>query len=54
MFPEPVQDKISYPLRDMKGAKDLVGAVPPLMEEIGVIGNPEIWFAEGIEPLTYS
>lgn len=38
----------------MKGAKDFVGAVPPLVEKIGVLGKPEIWFAEDIEQVTYS
>ena len=37
----------------MRGAKGFAGAVPPLMKNIGVIGKPEIWFAEGIEHVTY-
>jgi hypothetical protein len=35
--------------KDMKGAKDFARAVPSLMENIGVIGKPEIWFAEYLE-----
>lgn len=40
--------------KDMQGAKDFAGAVPALMGSIGVIGKPEIWFAEDIEQVTYS
>jgi hypothetical protein len=43
-----------HQFKDMKGAKGFVGAVPPLMENIGVIGKPEIWFAEDLEQVTYS
>jgi len=39
--------------KDMKGAKDFVNAVPPLMEKIGVIGQPEIWFGEDVEQVKY-
>jgi len=34
-----------HQFKDMKGAKDFSNAVPPLMEKIGVIGSPEIWFS---------
>jgi hypothetical protein len=40
--------------KDMKGAKDFANAVPLIMESIGVIGKPEIWFAEDLEQVTYS
>lgn len=40
--------------KDMKGAKDFARAVPSLMENIGGIGKPEIWFAEYLEQVTYS
>ena len=43
-----------HQFKDMKGAKDFAGAVRPLMENIGVIGKSEIWFAEPIEQVTYS
>ena len=43
-----------HQFKDMKGAKDFAGAVRPLMENIGVIGQPELWFAEAIEQVTYS
>jgi hypothetical protein len=38
----------------MHGAKSFTSAVPRLMENIGVIGKPEIWFAEDFEQVTYS
>ena len=40
--------------RDMEGAKSFVEAVPALMENIGVQGQPEIWFGEDLEYVTYS
>ena len=40
--------------RDMNGAKAFVDAVRPLMEKIGVQGQPEIWFGEDLEQVTYS
>lgn len=40
-------------LRKQHGIK-YASAVSPLMENIGVIGKPEIWFAENLEPVTYS
>ena len=43
-----------HQFKDMKGAKDFSNAVPPLMEKIGVIGSPEIWFSEDVEQVTYS
>ena len=43
-----------HQFKDMKGAKDSARAVPSLMENIGVIGKPEIWFAEDLEQVTYS
>ena len=39
--------------KDMKGAKDFAEAVPALMENIGVIRKPVIWFAEDLEQVTY-
>jgi len=39
---------------NMKGAKDFAKAVPSLMEKIGVIGKPEVWFSEDVEQVTYS
>lgn len=43
-----------HQFKDMKGAKDFAKAVPSLMAGIGVIGPPEIWFAEDVEHTTYS
>ncbi|CAB5104702.1 hypothetical protein D3OALGA1CA_1652 [Olavius algarvensis associated proteobacterium Delta 3] len=43
-----------HQFKDMKGAKDFVSAVPQLMETIGVLGKPEIWFAEDLEQVSYS
>ncbi|MEJ2656460.1 MAG: hypothetical protein P8012_04595 [Desulfobacterales bacterium] len=40
--------------KNMKGAKDFAEAVPSLMENIGVIGKPEMWFSEDVEQVTYS
>jgi hypothetical protein len=34
-----------HQFKDMKGAQGFDSAVKPLMENIGVIGTPEIWFA---------
>ena len=45
---------VVHQFKDMGGAKDFANAIPPLMEEIGVIGSPEIWFSEGVEQVTYS
>ena len=38
----------------MNGAKGFVSDVPRLMETIGVLGKPEIWFAEDLEQVTYT
>ena len=43
-----------HQFKDMKGAKGFAAAVSALMEKIGVIGKPEIWFAEDIEQVNYS
>ncbi len=40
--------------KDMKGAKDFAKDVPAIMEKIGVIGTPEVWFSEDVEQVTYS
>ena len=40
--------------KEIKGAKDFADEVPSLMKDIGVIGQPEIWFAEDIELVRYS
>jgi len=45
---------VVHHFKDMKGAKEFAVAVRPLMENIGVIGKSEIWFAEEIEQVTYS
>lgn len=44
---------IVHQFKDIKGAKDFAKALPPLMEKIGVIGPPEIWFSDDIEQVTY-
>ena len=43
-----------HQFKDMKGAKGFASAAKPLMENIGVIGKPEMWFAKDIEQVTYS
>ncbi|MCG6974377.1 MAG: hypothetical protein LJE66_14670 [Desulfobacterales bacterium] len=43
-----------HQFKNMKGAKDFAKAVPSLMEKIGVIGKPEVWFSEDVEQVTYS
>jgi hypothetical protein len=43
-----------HEFKNMKGAKDFAKAVPSLMEKIGVIGKPEVWFSEDVEHSTYS
>jgi len=43
-----------HEFKNMKGAKDFAKAVPSLMEKIGVIGKPELWFSEDVEHSTYS
>jgi hypothetical protein len=45
---------VVHQFEDLKRAKDFADAVPSLMEEIGVIGQPEIWFSEDVEQVTYS
>jgi len=45
---------VVHQFKDMKGAKDFANAVPAIMEEIGLIGSPEIWFSEDVEQVTYS
>ena len=43
-----------HQFKDIKRAKYFSNAVPLLMEKIGVIGSPEIWFSEDVEQVTYS
>jgi hypothetical protein len=43
-----------HQFKDMKGAKDFANAVPAIMKEIGVIGQPQIWFSEDEEHTTYT
>lgn len=43
-----------HQFKNMKGAKDFAKALPSLMEKIGVIGKPEVWFSEDVEQVTYS
>ena len=43
-----------HQFKDMNGAKGFVSDVPRLMETIGVLGKPEIWFAEDLEQVTYT
>jgi hypothetical protein len=49
----PIDIVAVHRFKDMKGAKEFAGAVPPLMKGIGVIGTPEIWFCEDVEQVTY-
>ena len=43
-----------HQFKDMQGAKGFASAAKPLMENIGVVGKPEVWFAKVIEQVTYS
>jgi len=43
-----------HQFKNMKGAKDFAKALPSLMEKIGVLGKPEVWFSEDVEQVTYS
>ena len=45
---------IVHKFKNMKGAKDFSSEVPKIMEKIGVIGTPQIWFSEDEEHVTYS
>ena len=45
---------IVHQLKDINGAKDFAKALPPLMEKIGAIEPPEIWFSEDIEQVRYA
>ncbi|MEA3277464.1 MAG: cyclase [Pseudomonadota bacterium] len=39
---------------DMSGANEFADAVRPLMEQIGVEGQPEVWIGEDVERVSYS
>ena len=45
---------IVHKFKTMKGAKDFAKDVPAIMEKIGVIGAPTIWFSEDEEHVSYS
>jgi hypothetical protein len=42
-----------HQFKDLKGAKEFGDEVRPLMQKLGVIGEPDIWFAEVLEQVTY-
>ena len=45
---------VVHKFKDMKGAKTFANDVPAIMEKIGVIGSPVIWFSEDEEHVSYS
>ena len=45
---------VLHRFKDMNGAKNFAKDVPAIMNKIGVIGKPEIWFSKDLEQVTYS
>lgn len=43
-----------HKFKDMNGAKAFAKDVPAIMEKIGVIGSPVIWFSVDEEQVSYS
>jgi cytochrome oxidase Cu insertion factor (SCO1/SenC/PrrC family) len=44
---------VVHQFKDLATAQKFMAGLPDLMDEIGVIGKPDIWFGEDLERVSY-